>query len=389
MLFGVAGAGLLVFSSASSPVVSFETEGGIFTGAVDHIVDNAASGGGAVLFGASTPEIDSRGPDGTHWPSHTPAYITPANIFISSLSELNSALSSAQSGDVIEVAPHTFSATGVTYITNGSSSWAQNVLVRPPIGQRQSVIVDSELILNAPHVTLAGFQISAATGIYGRGDRSAFARMVVETNFMKFRNSDTGDSLEDAGIYEIVSTTPKAGDGDRMNISAVDGGKTSRFTISGIWMVGAYRQIGSASHSDTLQVFTTTGQGIEDLTIEDSVFFPSSNVSLMLDNLLGSFTIRNSWVGECETSAVSVPDGYECGGYHAITCGNSNPCSSDSTYIIDSEVYGSIYSDSAGISMNNSRALSVSGPVVGTGNTIDSGLVISLPTLPNLDDIWE
>ena len=56
------------------------------------------------------------------------------------------------SGDVIEYTGPPI--TGTFVLTGGSSLWTQNVLIRPPLGSRQS---GSGITITARNVTVAGF----------------------------------------------------------------------------------------------------------------------------------------------------------------------------------------------------------------------------------------
>jgi len=339
------------------------------------------------------PSVAGRGPTGLNWPSHTPAYNTPADIKISNLSELDAALASAKSGDVIEVAPHSYSQ-NIT-IKNGNRNWEKNVLVRPPLGKTQSVILNKELTINAPHVTVAGFRANSSLKIRDDGDRSALARMTLSTqSFIGIRNNSENGFVEDAGIYEIVAPTVRSG-GDRMNISSIKNGGVKRFTISGVWLTGSNRKIGSGDHSDTLQTFETGGGwGISDLTIENSVFLTSSSAPMQLADLKGLLVMNNVLSTSC-TYAQSVQPGHECNGSHNINLSKPNPGMSFSAY--NSSFYGTITLCGVTMDIENSFATKIpeGGKYGGTLNA-DSKTKISedfsstykTQVAPSVSNIW-
>ncbi len=355
------------------------------------------------------------GPSGLNWPDHTPAYDTPATKKIDKLSELNQALADATAGDVIEVAPQTWSG-GDLVVSKGDDGWARNVLVRPPLGQRQSVVVvvdDRALVLDAPHVTVAGFQ-AREINIAERGDRSAFARIVMTDNsFIKASaRGDVGDDhvLEDAGFYEIVAPEVRTDVGeDRMNISTYgtgEGGEVGEvvgLTVAGLWLEGSYRAHGSDAHTDTLQTFGAAGSPPpRDLTVLNSVLFASTNAAWQAGDggVVGTWTIRNSLMVNCQNDdAGKVPDGYDCGGTNTFnTALDVDP---DAKVVIrDTRMYGNVRHPELpfvlqDVCADNLAGGAESGPVEDKGgNTLGEQAVAAKcahvdPKLPDLDAIWE
>lgn len=98
----------------------------------------------------------SWGPTGRLAP-HTPAYGTAASHTVADLAALQTLLlgGTVNSGEVIEVTSTTLS--GAAYTTHGlkggDPTWAQNVLVRPPLGRRASI---DRLDVQTQHVTFGG-----------------------------------------------------------------------------------------------------------------------------------------------------------------------------------------------------------------------------------------
>lgn len=313
------------------------------------------------------------GPDGTHWPSSTPAYTTPASTTISSLGELNAALATARSGDVIEVAPHRWSQP--LTVDEGDASWGRNVLVRPPLGRRQSVVVDAEIELDAPHVTLAGFKLNDTWRARSNADRSAYARIVVAGGAAGYIDDTT-----DFGLYEIVAPSYGVGS-DRMQIRASEENRGT--VLSGSWLKGKFRKIGAADHSDTLQTFGHSGGEINGLTIKDTVLWTSADKTFQGADIF-DLTVRNSYFGECSTNPEQPMAGTECPGYHAIRDGGRG------TEMYDVVVSGSIANDHPYDVLVNTKAASLGAPAVtSSGNDIRDGFEQAPPPLPDLDTIWD
>lgn len=315
------------------------------------------------------------GPDGTHWPTHTPEYTTPATTRIASLGALNNALAEAQSGDVIEVASHVWS--GNYAISSGNSSWAENVLVRAPLGKRQSVVVQGELALDAPHVTVAGFKLEHTWRARSRAHRSAYARMVV--------GRDVGgllDNTRDFGLYEIVANHFGTR-GDRMQIRGTNGGTNSNTTVAGSWLKGKFRRTGAQDHGDTIQTFGLGGGQVVGVTIVDSVLWASADKALATGSTR-NISVRNSYFGECSTTPERPGAGLECPGYHAVNA------SSRGVNLDGAVVSGSIATRVAYESMHNSKAQKIQvSPIDASNNLIDPSFRQDPPPLANLDQIWD
>ncbi|MCB1150672.1 hypothetical protein KDK88_03955 [bacterium] len=335
----------------------------------------AGSGGAAGSSGTGgNPSCDVyAGPDGTHWPPGTPAYTTPATVTINSLAELNAALKSASAGDVIEVAPSTLSSQ--LEVTGGSASWKQNVLIRPPLGQRGSVKIAAELRIISPNVTFAGLSINSFVSLRAGGDHAFLARCELSANGGLIAN-DTHDS----GFYELVATQPKTG-GDRAQVKGSNGNTTTGFTLSGVWLKGAYRPVGSADHSDTLQLVGVSGGSVKSVTIEDSVLWPSSNAALQ--NAADGTIMKSSWFASCGGFSSDVPSGNECGGFHAMNGGTNN------------EVYGCVVNgtlnggDPYAVVNDTKLRKFAQPPLSQSNNVVDPNLKEPAPELCDLDAIWD
>lgn len=313
----------------------------------------------------------ARGPDGAHWPEHTPAYTTAATTFVSSLSDLQAAIDAASSGDVIEVSAHTHA--GLT-VSGGSTGWANNVLVRPPIGQRQSVIVDGRLNITGDHITIAGFKVNE--DIRGTGaTRSAFARTVLTTFGYSYVITDTTDF----GLYEIVRPDYGVG-GDAGQIKASTT-QNVRTVMSGCWIKGQWRFTGDADHNDTLQTIST----VTDLLIEDTVLWTSGDKSIQTDGGLSGLVMDNVFANEPDTATEQPPEGQEKYGSHVITSGGYNATARGCVIV------GSVSNTDTNPwdEVSNTRYTSW-GPITSaSGNSIESGTFAEPDPLADLDTIWD
>lgn len=319
--------------------------------------------------------VSEMGPDGTHWPSHTPRYTAPATTRIETLGDLNDALSEAQSGDIIEISPHTWHED--LTISAGNRKWAKNVLVRPRLGRRQSVTVEGQIVHDAPHVTIAGFQLNDTWRAKSDAERSAYARIVVGANV-----AGAIWDTRDFGIYEMVA--PDYGfSGDRIQIKAHGDSSNVNTTISGVWLKGKFRRIGAGDHADTVQTFSLGSGAVVGMKLVDSVLWTSADKTLQGGDLR-DLVVRNTYLGECSTNPEEPPSGLECPGHHAIRD------SGVGVEMYDVIVSGSIANDVAYEAMHGTKAQKIDIPSANArGNTIDATFVQNPPKLANLDSIWD
>lgn len=338
--------------------------------------DSGEPTGGDPATTGESPLCDApQGPNGLHWPPNTPPYITPATTKIDSLSGLNAALAAAAAGDVIEVAPHVF--TDSLEITAGNPEWAQNVLVRPPLGQRQSVVIQGALDLVSPNVTIAGLQIDSVVSMRDGGDHCFLARSVLGPDGLLLANNTF-----DSGWYELVATEPKSG-GDRSQIKAGKDKQSAGFRVEGVWLKGAYRIIDSADHSDTLQITGVTGGVVHDVTLADSVLWPSANAALLIGAADGT-VVRNTWLAACGVEYVTdVLPGHECGGHHAMQGGIANE-------VYAAIVLGTLNGSQPYAVVHDTQCQKIAEPPLDAkNNTVDPNLNVPPPPLCDLDMIWD
>lgn len=98
----------------------------------------------------------------------TPPYSTAASHTVTNLGALHTLLigGTVSSGEVVEITDTVLDGTPYTSVspfTGGSLSWAQNVLVRPPLGRRATL--NTGLMIQTLHVTFAGFDWSGTISV--------------------------------------------------------------------------------------------------------------------------------------------------------------------------------------------------------------------------------
>lgn len=232
--------------------------------------------------GYANPSV--RGPIGRPCP-YTPAYNTPATHYATA-STLQSVLNSVAnlSGTVV------IETTGLpSKLTGGSTTRAQNILIRPPLDSWQPTVTSLEL--NAAGVTIAGWCFSGVMRTYENANRSWYWRCTLTpSGIMLPTGSDNG------GLCEVVAPYRNVTDTDKCQIKPRSGDENVNFTLIGCWFEGNDRAT-SAGHTDTIQY---TG-GI-DCTIQDCVLFASTNCTLIAGGEQGEqrgLRIINNWLQEC------------------------------------------------------------------------------------------
>lgn len=210
--------------------------------------------------------VKSRGPNGTHWPPHTPPPWAPATRLIPTLRELPAALAACRSGDVVGVTdPFTGGGGDKTVLSGGSTDWGGNVLVRAE-GPPQHVSADFTLRLK--HVTLSNFIVGdesdyTAPGELSLGvsDRSFLTRILWCSNDQLLLSS-----TRDCGVYELVVPRRYALGGDdtfRIGGSGGDGWVGSQnLHLVGIHAVGKWRPDGNTGHCDVAQTYSPNAPAV-------------------------------------------------------------------------------------------------------------------------------
>lgn len=149
-----------------------------------------------------------RGPDGSKVPPNTPAYNTPATVQVANTSALLSAvagLGAGAGGTVIEVTGNLTGDASIPANAN-AASWSQNILIRPPLGQRKRV---SHVLLDCQRVTFAGFTFDAAqhtaVNLQTRASQSGFWRCVDEVIQQWQIKTATTSACDDQFFVECLS----------------------------------------------------------------------------------------------------------------------------------------------------------------------------------------
>lgn len=339
------------------------------------------------------PSPGSRGPSG-QWPTFTPAYSTPATVTTNgSTGDLQAKLNAATSGTVIQ---HAGDIANVT-LTGGSTSWAQNVLIRPPIGQRANFTLGSTANLQASHVTIAGYRLGGNVRVRN-ADRAGIAWLEVRPGSSLFVDATSRDS---AGlfVYEMayIGTESYVSTGDFFQFRPVGNDLISPVFL-GLYLAGPTSTgrdslpASSKPHNDTIQTFASGGGKVRGALLRDSVIFGAGDKAFQGDISNENFVIENCTLYEPSQGQAWLPfpsgsDGAY--GFHVLTGGMSV-----GGHIKDCDVVGSIGSavatitDSVGWQGDLDAAATTS-----SGNTTASGN-LAPPVLPSqmthayLDTVW-
>lgn len=235
--------------------------------------------------GTWRPLSASYGPTGRDAPWGTPAYSTPADFQVASLSALQTLLTggTVSSGQVVELTAPSVSGAAFTTpgFNGGSLSWANNVLVRPPLGSR-CLITDS-LQIQTLHVTFAGFDAVGALTIQ-RGNvtptRTGFWRTanvnLTGGGFLKIGNDCVDCFLcEPVAPYAFYGT----GDiGDWINVTAPTGSLVE----------GAYIAPRHLGITPSLYLLDTTDTSVRDIVTTISGLAAPLTVQYIRVNTPGS-----------------------------------------------------------------------------------------------------
>lgn len=339
------------------------------------------------------PNTSSRGPSG-RWPTHTPAYTTPANVVVTSYGALQQEINNGFSGKVIEV---NIGPSSEVSLSGGNTSWTKNMLVRPPIGKRgeKFVINGGQNYLQSSHVTFAGFTIAGGAYNIASGNRTTWAWTELSGHpFIAIQNQPNFE------WWEASHTTPQfsKSSSDLMQI------KTTNNSTVGAYMTGLYfngapidATDGIDHHTDTIQTFATNGGSVGAITIANSVITGADDKSFQIAGNIADFVIDNSYVSGPGTAKSNWPQsqwwpwpGYRLGKYNfAITCANGPQ---NFVVIKNSDIAGGINSGNAPIKeATNSRFKDFPGAKSQSGVTIDAsynGPPPPRPTHTNLNSIW-
>ncbi|MBB6391205.1 hypothetical protein [Microbacterium thalassium] len=302
--------------------------------------------------------VRSFGPNGTHWPAHTPwiGLVAPNVLEVDcTWPAIAAAIRSvsdeqAAEGVHIRVRPGTLPGDGAgssadgMIDTAGSVSWAQNVLVSPRDGRGTVTITDSARLRSVHGVTFA--RIDGRAMLLTNCSRSAWAQSTFARAFGMTSSYTT--VTENCGAYEVVVRDPRVGGGDISWYAAGDGCVLDSCVWEGCYSAPVFRASGNKSHDDTLQMY---GSGwYRGLTVRDSTLFGSLNSALQIGGVSPSdprsgepFVTLDHSILTSQRTAITVRFGLPEGAYdpkrtQAIN-GTGDP---GNMYARDSHVFGSI-----------------------------------------------
>ena len=181
-----------------------------------------------------------------------------------------------------------FSGLGISTSVYGEGTAANNILVRPPIGQRRTL---GSVYLRGKHVTFAGFN--------GGSLRIGYPNSRPQGQGCKFWRCQLGympvyDALQ-AEIWECFAKNPVV----NTSVDWVVGSATStyNFEMHYCWFPPRTKGTFTDAHVDTVQLWVSGVGEHRDIVVANSVLFASSNASYQATGLSGSVTFRDSWFG--------------------------------------------------------------------------------------------
>lgn len=268
--------------------------------------------------------LPPRGPSGIWKPPLTPDYATQATYTANSFSALQAALNQCSGGEVIEITADLRGTSVVIAKATGtvpSASWTQNVLVRPPIGQRLNC---DPVSIYCQHLTFAGFNFDTP-GTYQITRNPSSNETATPTSSGSFsgfwRCVDTLDVnntlssvkwILSAGyhpfLYECAAPYyhPSALL-DRINLYGNTRGGFATAIVAPIVKGCFFSGIKRDSSVDTSQVHVDNMQIESPDAANPTVFNPSvlhsvvdggsGNAAIFTKNIEGDVNIYNNWIG--------------------------------------------------------------------------------------------
>lgn len=236
----------------------------------------------------------SYGPNGTHWPAHTPRTgfrrdVTVACSWTAIASAIR-AVSQAQAGDgvIIRVRPGTLRGDNARDVLSrlGSYNFKKNILVTPRDGYGTVTMTGTVRLRDVRGITFARFIAHNVRMVDCA--RTAWAQTKL-TYGMRFYASRSVITRCDG--YELVMPNSRVNAEDAFSYSAGSGSTLTNCLLEGCYSAPVFRPSGSSAHLDTFQMF---GSGsYRGLTIRDSVFFGSNNCALQI----GGYSARDPRAG--------------------------------------------------------------------------------------------
>ena len=247
----------------------------------------------AAIVGTARPAVvRSFGPNGTHWPAHTP-WIKDAVTTVEvacTWAAIRTALlavtaSQAAAGVHIKVRPGTLPGLGASSGSKavlqglGSAQWAKNVLVSPRDGWGSVIITEPARLREVYGVTFA--RINGVDVLLTNCTRSAWAQSVMSDGLSMA--SSYGATTSQCGAYEIVMSNVKSDISDPLGYAAGADCVLTDSVWDGCYSAPVFRPSGATDHVDTLQMY---GSGwYRGLTVRDTTFFGSLNCALQIGGM--------------------------------------------------------------------------------------------------------
>ena len=220
----------------------------------------------------------------------TPPYTTRATRTVTNLLQLEEALQRAGSGEVIEVVGDLVA--GQQIIFRPGPPRTQNVLVRPPLGQRRRL---SEVRIRQDHLTLAGFDLLGHAYV-GDGANPAEGNFSGYWRCTQARSTFLILSVRDSFLVECVGYDDDSDDDSRVTVYGYQQWPVDGLLIDGCWWgVANFLVPGSAAHVDGIQIEGAAGGGVRNLTIRDSVIAQGAGVTALLKPNGGYLRWINNW----------------------------------------------------------------------------------------------
>ncbi|QKJ20276.1 hypothetical protein [Microbacterium hominis] len=249
--------------------------------------------GSPAALSARPAVIRSFGPNGTHWPSHTPwvGETIPKVVEVAcSWSAIATAIkavtsSQAAAGVHITVRPGTLPGVGASsgstaVLQNvGNAAWTKNVLVSPRDGWGTVKIGDAARLRDVRGVTFA--RIDGTDVLLTNCTRTAWAQSKMSKGLRMA--SSYGATTTGCGAYEIVMSGAKADIADPLGYAAGKGCVIKDCVWEGCYCAPVFRPTGADDHVDSLQMY---GSGwYRGLTVRDTTFFGSLNCALQIGGM--------------------------------------------------------------------------------------------------------
>jgi len=243
-------------------------------------------------------EIESYGPNGTHWPSQLPTPFmyddgTQGNVVNvactwAAIKTALDAVTDTQAnvdGTLILVADGNLAGNGEGSASSsvisgtGSAAWTQRVTVAPASGYGGVTLSGGPRIEAADGICWAGFKANSSRIAFSACNNAALAWTSGFGFYIWGAEGDgvTGD-CDTFEIVEFVNNEVSVGQSDRCLIQTA-GGNISNVFFTGSYLVPRYLPTGFTPppKNDTCQFIQTGGGTCTEIFYEDSVFFASSN----------------------------------------------------------------------------------------------------------------